>query len=121
MKSKPIKKRPHKAFAKGDWVKKGNQIGKVEWTENKVCNCPESDGYMAVDLKYGNHGLACFEKRDDWDKVSDEEYAYFTGIHSHNIVLTVEQKEQLRYYLTSCSGYCDPAVISLLDQLAIKH
>lgn len=112
--------KPHKSFTIGDWVQKGNRIGKVEWTENMACNCPESKGYMAVDLRSGTHGLACFEKRDEWEKIPQDKFVYYTALHTYKVDLTGEQKEQIRYYLCSSNGYNDSAIHSLLEQLGIK-
>lgn len=115
------KNRPHKAFAKGDFVTKGDSMGKVEWTENLICNCPEKDGYMAVDLLTGNRGLACFEKRDEWDLVDSQAYSYLTQSHTKEVKLSGEEIELIRYYLKCTNGYQTPAVLSLLRQLSPRY
>lgn len=115
------KKQIHKSFKVGEYVRKGQQIGKVYWVENKAMNCVESDGFMAVDLMTGTRGLACFEKRNEWQLVSAEEKNYYDTAHILNIQLTGEQIEDIKYYLNLSNGRSTPNIVNFLEQIEVPY
>jgi hypothetical protein len=88
-------KQNHKTFKKGDWIKKGEQIGKVGWIKNDCMNITEDMGYCGIDLRSGNGGFAAACKRDEWQLIEGEELTYLTKKHKLKIELTGEQVQDL--------------------------
>ena len=88
-------KQNHKTFKKGDWIKKGEQIGKVGWVKNECMNITEDMGYCGIYLRNGRGGFAAACKRDEWQLIEGEELTYFTKQHKLKIQLTGEEIQDL--------------------------
>ena len=88
-------KQNHITFKKGDWIKKGEQIGKVSWVKNDSMNITEDMGYCGIELRNGSGGFAAACKRDEWQLIEGEELTYLTKKHKLKIELTGEQVQDL--------------------------
>lgn len=91
---KDYEKQVHKVFKARDWVKKGNQFGRIGWVKNKSLNIAEDMGYCGIDLRSGNGGfLTC--KRDEWELIKGKELLYFTEKRKLKLTLTGEEIQSL--------------------------
>jgi len=88
-------KQNHNVFKKGDWIKKGDEFGKVGWVENKAINITEDMGYCGIDLRSGRGGFAAACKRDEWQLIEGDELTYLTKKHELKLELTGEQLQDL--------------------------
>lgn len=104
----------HKTFKEGDIVSRGNEVGIVGWTENKAINCPESAGYMGINLITGTRGFLAPTKRDEWELVNDP---YYTNVYEIKLELTGLEIEDLLYYIGPSNFNPNSAKSKLIDRL----
>lgn len=108
---KEYRESPHKTFKKGDWVRKGEEWGKVYWVENQGINCGENDGYMGIDLHSGSRGFSVC-RRDDYEKLQDADIRYL--VSSHRMSFTGEEIQEM---ISALSRTCGNA---LADSVRLK-
>ena len=89
---KEYREAAHKTFKKGDWVRKGEEWGKVCWVENKGINCGENDGYMGINLHSGSRGFKVC-RRDDYEILQDADVRYL--VSSHRMSFTGEEIQEM--------------------------
>lgn len=91
--------RKHKNIKKGDWVRKGDEVGIVGWTDE--------NGYFGLDIKTGNMGFRAPCRIDEYDLLPEELLLYYTKSRTYRVSLTGEDVADILYRIGSPN--CNPS------------